>query len=76
MRADDIRLWRMAMFDVLVNSADRKGGQILRDLDGHIYPGPQFGIADESRIVARKFSVERPVTGSVTTSRTRCPNAG
>ncbi|MGA8251454.1 MAG: SCO1664 family protein [Mycobacterium sp.] len=37
MHADDIRLWRMAVFDVLINNADRKGGHVLRDLDGHIY---------------------------------------
>ena len=28
--ADDIRLRRMAVFDVLVNNADRKGGHVLR----------------------------------------------
>ena len=28
--ADDIRLRRMAVFDVLINNADRKGGHILR----------------------------------------------
>jgi uncharacterized repeat protein (TIGR03843 family) len=27
--ADDTRLWRMAVFDVLINNADRKGGHIL-----------------------------------------------
>ncbi|BAX93149.1 SCO1664 family protein [Mycobacterium shigaense] len=43
MHADDIRLWRMAVFDVLVNNADRKGGHVLRDLDGHIY-GVDHGV--------------------------------
>jgi uncharacterized repeat protein (TIGR03843 family) len=37
MHADDIRLWRMAVFDVLINNADRKGGHVLRDLEGHVY---------------------------------------
>ncbi|OSC41901.1 phosphatidylinositol kinase [Mycobacterium decipiens] len=37
MHADDIRLRRMAVFDVLVNNADRKGGHILRGLDGQVY---------------------------------------
>ena len=37
MHADDIRLWRMAVLDVLINNADRKGGHVLRDLDGHVY---------------------------------------
>ena len=31
--ADDIRLWRMAVFDVLVNNADRKGGHVLRGVE-------------------------------------------
>ncbi len=43
MHADDIRLWRMAVFDVLVNNADRKGGHVLRDLDGRIY-GVDHGV--------------------------------
>jgi uncharacterized repeat protein (TIGR03843 family) len=33
----------MAVFDVLVNNADRKGGHVLRDLDGHIY-GVDHGV--------------------------------
>jgi uncharacterized repeat protein (TIGR03843 family) len=43
MHADDIRLWRMAVFDLLINNADRKGGHVLRDLDGHIY-GVDHGV--------------------------------
>lgn len=43
MHADDIRLRRMAVFDVLVNNADRKGGHVLRDLDGHIF-GVDHGV--------------------------------
>jgi uncharacterized repeat protein (TIGR03843 family) len=43
MHADDIRLCRMAVFDVLVNNADRKGGHVLRDLEGHIY-GVDHGV--------------------------------
>ena len=35
--ADDIRLRRMAVFDVLVNNADRKGGHVLRGVDGDVY---------------------------------------
>jgi uncharacterized repeat protein (TIGR03843 family) len=35
--ADDIRLWRMAVFDVLINNADRKGGHVLRGVDGDVY---------------------------------------
>jgi len=35
--ADDARLRRMAVFDILVNNADRKGGHILRGVDGGVY---------------------------------------
>jgi uncharacterized repeat protein (TIGR03843 family) len=41
--ADDIRLWRMAVFDVLINNADRKGGHVLRGIDGGIY-GVDHGV--------------------------------
>ena len=41
--ADDLRLWRMAVFDVLVNNADRKGGHMLCGLDGHVY-GVDHGV--------------------------------
>ncbi|OBI52225.1 phosphatidylinositol kinase [Mycobacterium kyorinense] len=43
MHADDIRLWRMAVFDVLINNADRKGGHVLRDVDGYVY-GVDHGV--------------------------------
>lgn len=51
MHADDARLWRMAVFDVLVNNADRKGGHILVDLDGHVY-GVDHGVClhDEQKL--------------------------
>ena len=41
--ADDPALRRMAVFDILVNNADRKGGHILTGLDGHVY-GVDHGI--------------------------------
>jgi uncharacterized repeat protein (TIGR03843 family) len=37
MHADDTQLRRMAVFDVLINNADRKGGHILFGLDGQVY---------------------------------------
>lgn len=43
MHADDIRLRRMAVFDVLINNADRKGGHILLGIDGQIY-GVDHGV--------------------------------
>ena len=43
MHADDIQLRRMAVFDVLINNADRKGGHILFGLDGQVY-GVDHGV--------------------------------
>jgi uncharacterized repeat protein (TIGR03843 family) len=42
--ADDAQLRRMAVFDVLINNADRKGGHILSALDGHVY-GVDHGVS-------------------------------
>jgi uncharacterized repeat protein (TIGR03843 family) len=41
--ADDPRLRRMCVFDVLANNADRKGGHLLPVPDGHVY-GVDHGI--------------------------------
>lgn len=41
--ADDPRLQRMAVLDVLINNADRKGGHILAGADGVVY-GIDHGI--------------------------------
>jgi uncharacterized repeat protein (TIGR03843 family) len=42
--ADDVRLRRMAVFDVLINNADRKGGHILYGVDGGVY-GVDHGVS-------------------------------
>jgi uncharacterized repeat protein (TIGR03843 family) len=42
--ADDVRLRRMAVFDVLINNADRKGGHILTGVDGGVY-GVDHGVS-------------------------------
>ena len=42
--ADDQRLRRMAVFDVLINNADRKGGHILSAIDGCVY-GVDHGVS-------------------------------
>jgi uncharacterized repeat protein (TIGR03843 family) len=42
--ADDARLRRMAVFDVVINNADRKGGHILCGTDGHVY-GVDHGVS-------------------------------
>lgn len=41
--ADDPRLHRMAVLDVVLNNADRKGGHVLEGLDGSVY-GIDHGI--------------------------------
>lgn len=41
--ADDPRLQRMAVLDVILNNADRKGGHVLEGLDGNVY-GIDHGI--------------------------------
>lgn len=42
--ADDVRLRRIAVFDVVINNADRKGGHILSGVDGTVY-GVDHGVA-------------------------------
>jgi uncharacterized repeat protein (TIGR03843 family) len=42
--ADDVRLRRMAVFDVVINNADRKGGHILSGVDGRVY-GVDHGVS-------------------------------
>jgi uncharacterized repeat protein (TIGR03843 family) len=42
--ADDPQLRRMALFDVVVNNADRKGGHILAGTDGRVY-GVDHGVS-------------------------------
>ncbi|WAC55403.1 SCO1664 family protein [Gordonia sp. SL306] len=41
--ADDPRLQRMAVLDIVLNNADRKGGHVLEGLDGGVY-GVDHGI--------------------------------
>ena len=42
--ADNVRLRRMAVFDVLINNADRKGGHILSAVDGGVF-GVDHGVS-------------------------------
>ena len=42
--ADDPQLRRMAVFDVILNNADRKGGHILTGVDGGVY-GVDHGVS-------------------------------
>ncbi len=52
--ADDPALARMALFDVVVNNADRKGGHVLRNASGHLFGvdhGVCFHVDDKLRTV-------------------------
>jgi uncharacterized repeat protein (TIGR03843 family) len=42
--ADDDRLHRLAVFDVIINNADRKGGHVLAGTDGRVY-GVDHGVS-------------------------------
>lgn len=46
--ADVPKLRRMAVFDVLINNADRKGGHVLRDAEGTIF-GIDHGVTLHAR---------------------------
>ncbi|MDK8174317.1 phosphatidylinositol kinase, partial [Curtobacterium citreum] len=51
---DTAGLRRMAVFDVVVNNADRKGGHVLAMPDGHRYgvdPGLTFHVEHKLRTV-------------------------
>src|SRR5262249_38986286 len=41
--ADDARLARMAVFDAVINNADRKGGHVISTVDGRVY-GVDHGV--------------------------------
>ncbi len=52
--ADDPRLARMAVFDAIIDNADRKGGHVLVDADGHVWGvdhGLSFNTEDKLRSV-------------------------
>lgn len=56
--ADRQRLAPVALFDLLVNNADRKGSHILRDPDGHLWlidHGLCFHVEDKLRTVIWDF---------------------
>jgi uncharacterized repeat protein (TIGR03843 family) len=53
-RSDHPQLRRMAVYDAVVNNADRKGGHLLPTADGHIYGvdhGVCFSVDDKLRTV-------------------------
>jgi uncharacterized repeat protein (TIGR03843 family) len=60
--ADDPALRRMAVFDVIANNADRKGGHLLRDLDGALRGvdhGLTFNVEDKLRTVLWGWAGQR-----------------
>jgi len=60
-RSDLERLRPVALFDLVVNNADRKGGHVLLDDDGHIWlidHGLCFHVEDKLRTVIWDFSGE------------------
>jgi len=53
-RSDHPQLRRMAVYDAVVNNADRKGGHLLPTADGHIYGvdhGVCFSVDDKLRTI-------------------------
>jgi len=61
--ADDPGLARMALFDAVVNNADRKGGHVLHPSGGHLYGvdhGVCFHVEDKLRTVLWGFG-GRPI---------------
>jgi uncharacterized repeat protein (TIGR03843 family) len=61
--ADDPRLARMAVFDVVVNNADRKGGHILSTVDSEVYGvdhGLCFNVHNKLRTVLWGWA-EKPI---------------
>ena len=60
--ADDPALRRMALFDVVANNADRKGGHVVRDGAGGVYGvdhGLTFNVDDKLRTVLWGWAGER-----------------
>ena len=59
---DRLRLRPVALFDLLINNADRKGGHILKAADGHLWlidHGICFHVEDKLRTVVWDFAGER-----------------
>jgi uncharacterized repeat protein (TIGR03843 family) len=63
-RSADPRLRRMAVYDSVVNNADRKGGHLLPTVDGHLYGvdhGVTFSVEDKLRTLLWQWR-GRPLT--------------
>ena len=73
--ADDVRLRRMAVFDVLINNADRKGGHILSGVDGSVY-GVDHGVSLHVRTSCAPCCGAGPASRSTTRRWSRSPVCG
>jgi uncharacterized repeat protein (TIGR03843 family) len=61
-RRDALALRRIAVFDVVINNADRKGGHLLPTVDGHVYGvdhGVSFHVEDKLRTVLWQWAGNR-----------------
>jgi hypothetical protein len=61
-RSDTPQLRRMAVFDAVVNNADRKGGHLLPTPDGHVYGvdhGVCFSVDDKLRTLLWRWRGKR-----------------
>ena len=73
--ADDPRLRRMCVFDILANNADRKGGHLLPVTGGHIYGvdhGICFAVDPKLRTVLWGWRGEPLEEGEVAVVETVC----
>lgn len=70
---DNEALRRIALFDAVINNADRKGGHLLPDANGHIYAidhGVSFHVEDKLRTLLWGFA-GRPLSESETSALKR-----
>jgi len=61
-RSNDPELRRMAVFDAVINNADRKGGHLLPQPDGHVYGcdhGVCFNVEDKLRTLLWRWAGQR-----------------
>jgi uncharacterized repeat protein (TIGR03843 family) len=74
-RSDDDRLRRMAVFDAVVNNADRKGGHLLPTASGHLYGvdhGVCFSTHDKLRTLLWRWAGQPLPAESVEVLRELC----
>jgi len=74
-RSDDDRLRRMAVFDAVVNNADRKGGHLLPTEAGHLYGvdhGVCFSTQDKLRTLLWRWAGQPLPAEAVPVLQTLC----